>query len=69
MIASVQELITQERSAGSTDDQIAALLRASRNIKPPEGHYRWSRVAVRAAMTEDPSGFLADGRPGSGTMR
>ena len=63
MIASVQELITQERSAGSTDDQIARLLRAS-NIHPPERHYRWTKIAVRAEMTEDASGYLPDGRYG-----
>jgi hypothetical protein len=67
-IATVVEMIAQERSIGSSDDAIAALLRAS-NIEPPAGHYRWTRVAVRAAMTEEPDGREPDGTPRSGSMR
>ena len=63
-IATVADLIQQERSAGSTDEQIATLLRSS-CIEPPSGHYRWTQVAVRAAVNEDASGYLRDGRPGT----
>jgi hypothetical protein len=68
VIASVQELVRQERSAGQSDDQIAALLRVSR-VKPPEGFHHWSAVAIReGVMDESASGFrLADGHHGGGT--
>lgn len=54
-IASVAELVTQEREAGATDEQIAALLRASK-IASPEGHHHWTRISVRVAVGEEPSG-------------
>ena len=65
MIASIREVIEQERAASATDDQIARLLSVSR-LAPPDGFHHWSKVAVRAAMGEDPSGFMPDGRPGTG---
>jgi hypothetical protein len=65
-IASVTELVAQERRAGASDDDIARLLRAS-TIAPPDGHYRWTPVSVRALMGEDASGHrLSDGRKGGG---
>ena len=67
MIASVQELIAQERGASSPDEQIARVLSVSR-LPPPEGFHHWSKIAVRAAMGEDPSGFTPDGRPGTGVQ-
>ena len=36
-------------------DDIAILLRSSK-IAPPQGHFRWTRVSVRAVVGEDPSG-------------
>jgi hypothetical protein len=65
VIATVQELIRQERRAGASDQAIATLLRASR-IKAPEGHHHWTRVSVRAAVGEDASGHRPRPRPCGG---
>jgi hypothetical protein len=64
-VATVVDVIRQERSAGQNDDQIAALLRVSR-VAPPDAHHHWTRLAVRAVMGEDEAGFTPDGRPGTG---
>lgn len=65
MIASVSELLEQERKAGSTDSEIATLLRVSR-VATPKGFHHWSKLAVRAAVGEDASGFRSGGHPGLG---
>jgi hypothetical protein len=55
-MASIAELVRQERAAGATDQQISALLRTS-GVAPPEGFYVWSAVAIReAVMGEDAGG-------------
>jgi hypothetical protein len=46
-IATVRDLIEQERLAGASDLAIAALLRAS-SITPPMVHRSWTEAAVAA---------------------
>jgi len=55
-VASVKELVEQERSAGATDDHIATLLEASRVPLPDGNWHHWTRIAVRAVVGEDASG-------------
>lgn len=50
MIRNLADLVSQERSAGSTDSQIVALLNASR-IKPEVGR-TWSEAKLVEAFGE-----------------
>jgi hypothetical protein len=55
-LATVADLVAQERAAGSTDAQVVRLLNASR-IRPPVGR-RWTVDKLLADFGPHPEGMV-----------
>ena len=61
MITTVREVIDQERQAGSPEEAICALLRAS-TITPPDGFTSWTPDALVDLAGMRPHGLTQHGR-------